>query len=143
MQADVIEGLRQQHKKDLAKVVDIVLSHQVRQSQELKIDDDHKNFHNVKSNRMNCIPDHRGHGFVNLLCLQGVKRKNQLILRLMGALVYPNPAAYREQLIRFAELNHSNYAEVFVVPFRRFYLKALEPQLNYFSLRWPKMTISY
>ena len=72
-QADVIEGLRQQHKKDLAKVVDIVLSH------------------------------------------QGVKRKNELILRLMGALVYPNPAAYREQLIRFAELNHSSYNEVYLV----------------------------
>jgi len=70
LQADVIEGLRQQHKKELSKVVDIVLSH------------------------------------------QGVKRKNQLILRLMGALVYPNPAAYRAQLIRFAELNHSNYSEV-------------------------------
>ncbi|XP_024374276.1 acetyl-CoA carboxylase 1 [Physcomitrium patens] len=69
-QADVIEGLRQQHKKDLARVVDIVLSH------------------------------------------QGVKRKNQLILKLMGALVYPNPAAYRDQLIRFADLNHSNYSEL-------------------------------
>ncbi|KAG0579665.1 hypothetical protein KC19_4G115000 [Ceratodon purpureus] len=69
-QADVIEGLRQQHKKDLSKVVDIVLSH------------------------------------------QGVKRKNQLILKFMGALVYPNPAAYRDQLIRFADLNHSNYSEL-------------------------------
>jgi len=49
--------------------------------------------------------------------IQGVKRKNQLILRLMGALVYPNPAAYREQLVRFADLNHSNYSEVLPVPF--------------------------
>uniref|UniRef100_A0A0D6R0K3 Uncharacterized protein n=1 Tax=Araucaria cunninghamii TaxID=56994 RepID=A0A0D6R0K3_ARACU len=69
-QADVIEGLRIQHKKDLLKVVDMVLSH------------------------------------------QGVKRKNKLILRLMEALVYPNPAAYRDQLIRFSALNHINYSEL-------------------------------
>lgn len=69
-QADVIEGLRLQHKKDLLKVVDMVLSH------------------------------------------QGIKRKNKLILRLMEALVYPNPAAYREQLIRFSALGDINYSEL-------------------------------
>ncbi|KAH9295974.1 hypothetical protein KI387_039562, partial [Taxus chinensis] len=70
LQADVIEGLRLQHKKDLLKVVDMVLSH------------------------------------------QGVKRKNKLILQLTEALVYPNPAAYREQLIRFSALNNINYSEL-------------------------------
>eukprot|EP01018_Ginkgo_biloba_P038670 Gb_33780 [translate_table: standard] len=69
-QADVIEGLRLQYKKDLLKVVDMVLSH------------------------------------------QGVRRKNKLILLLMEALVYPNPAAYREQLIRFSALNHTNHSEL-------------------------------
>lgn len=43
---------------------------------------------------------------------QGVKSKNKLILRLMEALVYPNPAAYRDQLIRFAAFNHTSYSEV-------------------------------
>jgi acetyl-CoA carboxylase/biotin carboxylase 1 len=47
-----------------------------------------------------------------VLSHQGVKRKNKLILRLMGALVYPNPAAYREQLIRFSALSHANHSEV-------------------------------
>ncbi|XP_010916915.1 acetyl-CoA carboxylase 1 [Elaeis guineensis] len=70
IQADVIERLRLQHKKDLLKVVDIVLSH------------------------------------------QGVRSKNKLILRLMEALVYPNPAAYRDQLIRFSGLNHTTYSEL-------------------------------
>nr|BBG67099.1 acetyl-CoA carboxylase [Gnetum ula] len=70
IQADVIEGLRLQHKKDLLKVVDMVLSH------------------------------------------QGIKSKNKLILRLMEALVYPNPAPYREQLIRFSALSHTNYSEL-------------------------------
>ncbi|XP_058085333.1 acetyl-CoA carboxylase 1-like isoform X2 [Magnolia sinica] len=70
IQADVIEGLRLQYKKDLLKVVDMVLSH------------------------------------------QGVRRKNKLILRLMEALVYPNPAAYRDQLIRFSSLNHMIYSEL-------------------------------
>ncbi|CAM8936060.1 unnamed protein product [Rhodiola kirilowii] len=70
MQADVIERLRLHYKKDLLKVVDIVLSH------------------------------------------QGVKSKNKLILRLMEQLVYPNPAAYREKLIRFSALNHTNYSEL-------------------------------
>ncbi|KAH7276946.1 hypothetical protein KP509_39G027900 [Ceratopteris richardii] len=71
-EADVIEGLRQRYKKDLLRVVDIVLSH------------------------------------------QGVRMKNKLILRLMGALVYANPAAYREQLIRFAVLNDPKFAELAV-----------------------------
>lgn len=44
--------------------------------------------------------------------LQGVRSKNKLILRLMEALVYPNPAAYRDQLIRFSALNHTTYSEV-------------------------------
>nr|GEW99901.1 acetyl-CoA carboxylase 1 [Tanacetum cinerariifolium] len=70
IQADVIERLRLQYKKDLLRVVDIVLSH------------------------------------------QGVKIKNKLILRLMEHLVYPNPAAYREKLIRFSQLNHMSYSEL-------------------------------
>ncbi|WJX38678.1 acetyl-coenzyme-A carboxylase [Trifolium repens] len=70
IQADVIERLRLQYKKDLLKIVDIVLSH------------------------------------------QGVKSKNKLILRLMDKLVYPNPAAYRDQLIRFSQLNHTIYSEL-------------------------------
>ncbi|KAL5075283.1 hypothetical protein RYX36_014267 [Vicia faba] len=70
IQADVIERLRLQYKKDLLKIVDIVLSH------------------------------------------QGVKSKNKLILRLMDKLVYPNPAAYRDQLIRFSQLNHIIYSEL-------------------------------
>ncbi|CAL0305547.1 unnamed protein product [Lupinus luteus] len=68
--ADVIERLRLQYKKDLLKIVDIVLSH------------------------------------------QGVKSKNKLILQLMDKLVYPNPAAYRDQLIRFSQLNHTNYSQL-------------------------------
>ncbi|KAK1314685.1 Acetyl-CoA carboxylase 1 [Acorus calamus] len=70
IQADVIEQLRLQYKKDLIRVLDIVLSH------------------------------------------QGVRSKNKLILRLMEALVYPNPAAYREQLIRFSCLNHTTYSKL-------------------------------
>nr|ASZ00201.1 acetyl-CoA carboxylase 1 [Hypseocharis bilobata] len=70
IQADVIERLRLQYKKDLLKIVDIVLSH------------------------------------------QGVRTKNKLILRLMEQLVYPNPAAYRDKLIRFSALNHTNYSEL-------------------------------
>ncbi|KAI3950918.1 hypothetical protein MKW92_020924 [Papaver armeniacum] len=66
IQADVIERLRLQYKKDLLKIVDIVLSRQ----------------------------------------------QNKLILRLMEALVYPNPAAYREKLIRFSALNHTSYSEL-------------------------------
>ncbi|CAK7347099.1 unnamed protein product [Dovyalis caffra] len=70
IQADVIERLRLQYKKDLLKVVDIVLSH------------------------------------------QGVRSKNKLILHLMEQLVYPSPAAYRDKLIRFSQLNHTNYSEL-------------------------------
>ncbi|XP_038715965.1 acetyl-CoA carboxylase 1-like [Tripterygium wilfordii] len=70
IQADVIEHLRLQYKKDLLKVVDIALSH------------------------------------------QGVKSKNKLILQLMEQLVYPNPAAYRDRLIRFSALNHTNYSKL-------------------------------
>ncbi|KAA0067414.1 acetyl-CoA carboxylase 1-like [Cucumis melo var. makuwa] len=70
IQADVIERLRLQYKKDLLKVVDIVLSH------------------------------------------QGIRSKNKLILQLMEQLVYPNPAAYRDKLIRFSALNHTNYSEL-------------------------------
>nr|XP_043619198.1 acetyl-CoA carboxylase 1-like [Erigeron canadensis] len=70
IQADVIERLRQLYKKDLLRIVDIVLSH------------------------------------------QGVRSKNKLILRLMEHLVYPNPAAYREKLIRFSQLNHTSYSEL-------------------------------
>lgn len=33
----------------------------------------------------------------------------------MEALVYPNPAFYREHLIRFASLNHINHCEVCAV----------------------------
>ncbi|KAL8171437.1 hypothetical protein V2J09_023241 [Rumex salicifolius] len=47
-----------------------------------------------------------------VLSHQGVKNKNKLILRLMEQLVYPNPAAYRDQLIRFSLLNHTNYSEL-------------------------------
>jgi acetyl-CoA carboxylase/biotin carboxylase 1 len=43
---------------------------------------------------------------------QGVRNKNKLILRLMEALVYPNPSAYRDQLIRFSALNHTSYSEL-------------------------------
>ncbi|KAJ0683748.1 putative ligase [Helianthus annuus] len=70
IQADVIERLRLQYKKDLLRIVDIVLSH------------------------------------------QGVRSKNKLILRLMEHLVYPNPAPYREKLIRFSALNHTSYSEL-------------------------------
>ncbi|KAL5559057.1 hypothetical protein UlMin_035268 [Ulmus minor] len=47
-----------------------------------------------------------------VLSHQGVKCKNKLILRLMEQLVYPNPAAYRDKLIRFSALNHINYSEL-------------------------------
>ncbi|RHN68588.1 putative ligase [Medicago truncatula] len=70
IQGDVIERLRLQSKKDLFKIVDVVLSH------------------------------------------QGVKRKNKLILRLMDKLVYLDPAAYSDQLIRFSKLNHIVYSEL-------------------------------
>ncbi|KAJ9167051.1 hypothetical protein P3X46_021733 [Hevea brasiliensis] len=47
-----------------------------------------------------------------VLSHQGVRSKNKLILRLMEQLVYPNPAAYRDKLIRFSQLNHINYSEL-------------------------------
>lgn len=47
-----------------------------------------------------------------VLSHQGIKRKNKLILHLMEQLVYPNPAAYRDVLIRFSALNHTNYSEL-------------------------------
>lgn len=101
-QADVIERLRLQYKKDLLKVVDIVLSHQVL----------------THHSQLGCpflfkLP--RTLSWIVLcafVCLQGVRRKNKLILQLMEQLVYPNPAAYRDILIRFSALNHTNYSEV-------------------------------
>ncbi|XP_054796887.1 acetyl-CoA carboxylase 1-like [Prosopis cineraria] len=47
-----------------------------------------------------------------VLSHQGMKNKNKLILQLMEQLVYPNPAGYRDQLIRFSSLNHTNYSEL-------------------------------
>nr|CAL63610.1 acetyl-coenzyme A carboxylase [Alopecurus myosuroides] len=44
-----------------------------------------------------------------VLSHQGVRNKTKLILALMEKLVYPNPAAYRDQLIRFSSLNHKRY----------------------------------
>ncbi|XP_010513439.2 PREDICTED: acetyl-CoA carboxylase 1-like [Camelina sativa] len=70
MLADVIESMRQLNKKDLSKIVDIVLSH------------------------------------------QGIKSKNKLVLQLMEQLVFPNPTAYRDKLLRFSTLNHTNYSEL-------------------------------
>ena len=49
---------------------------------------------------------------IHFFDLQGVKNKNKLILCLMEQLVYPNPAAYREKLIRFSQLNHTIYSQV-------------------------------
>jgi acetyl-CoA carboxylase/biotin carboxylase 1 len=47
-----------------------------------------------------------------VLSHQGVKSKSKLVLRLMEQMVYPNPAGYRETLIRFSGLNHTNYSEL-------------------------------
>ncbi|CAA7038967.1 unnamed protein product [Microthlaspi erraticum] len=47
-----------------------------------------------------------------VLSHQGIKNKNKLVLRLMEQLVYPNPAAYRDKLIRFSTLDHTNYSEL-------------------------------
>jgi hypothetical protein len=55
--------------------------------------------------------------------LQGVRSKNKLILRLMEQLVYPSPAAYRDKLIRFSQLNHTNYSEVYIYIY--IYIKSL------------------
>ena len=103
-QADVIERLRLQYKKDLLKVVDIVLSHQVSNSK-----------HCLVFCRLFCFFPIVKYSILILyefFCLQGVKSKNKLILRLLEQLVYPNPAAYRDQLIRFSALNHTSYSEV-------------------------------
>lgn len=40
----------------------------------------------------------------------------------MEALVYPNPSAYRDQLIRFSALNHTSYSEVLLFGKMKFYL---------------------
>ncbi|XP_059279749.1 acetyl-CoA carboxylase 1-like [Lycium ferocissimum] len=47
-----------------------------------------------------------------VLSHQGLQRKNKFILCLMEKLVYPNPAAYRDKLIRFSSLNHTKYSEL-------------------------------
>jgi hypothetical protein len=59
--------------------------------------------------------------------LQGVRSKNKLILRLMEQLVYPSPAAYRDKLIRFSQLNHTNYSEVciYIYIYIYIYIKSL------------------
>nr|AHC53984.1 plastid transported acetyl-CoA carboxylase [Eleusine indica] len=44
-----------------------------------------------------------------VLSHQGVRNKAKLITALMEKLVYPNPAAYRDLLIRFSSLNHKRY----------------------------------
>ncbi|XP_062184107.1 acetyl-CoA carboxylase 2-like isoform X3 [Phragmites australis] len=44
-----------------------------------------------------------------VLSHQGVRNKGKLITVLMEKLVYPNPAAYRDLLIRFSFLNHKRY----------------------------------
>jgi acetyl-CoA carboxylase/biotin carboxylase 1 len=96
-QSDVIERLRLQHAKDLEKVVYIVFSHQVMCLIVLYVD---------------LFVMQRP--FVLTICVpfKGVKRKNGLLLRLMELLVYPNPSAYRDQLIRFSALNHTTYSGV-------------------------------
>ncbi|KAF8046826.1 hypothetical protein N665_3391s0004, partial [Sinapis alba] len=47
-----------------------------------------------------------------VLSHQGLKSKNKLVLRLMEHFVYPNPALYRDKLIRFLTLNNTNYSEL-------------------------------
>ncbi|KAL9247543.1 hypothetical protein vseg_020966 [Gypsophila vaccaria] len=47
-----------------------------------------------------------------VLSHQGVKNKNKLVLRLMEQLVYPNPSPYREQLIRFSQLNQVIHSQL-------------------------------
>ncbi|KAL6839698.1 hypothetical protein ACP4OV_030386 [Aristida adscensionis] len=44
-----------------------------------------------------------------VLSHQGVRNKGKLVTVLMEKLVYPNPAAYRDLLIRFSSLNHKRY----------------------------------
>ncbi|RID57049.1 hypothetical protein BRARA_F00455 [Brassica rapa] len=47
-----------------------------------------------------------------VLSHQGLKSKNKLVLGLMEHFVNANPAMYRDKLIRFLKLNHTNYSEV-------------------------------
>lgn len=47
-----------------------------------------------------------------VLSHQGVRRKNALLLRLMGSLVLPAPGAYATWLHRLAALSHASQAEV-------------------------------
>ncbi|KAJ0232077.1 Acetyl-CoA carboxylase [Hirschfeldia incana] len=47
-----------------------------------------------------------------VLSHQGLKSKNKLVLGLMEHFVYANPAVYRDKLIRFLALNHTNYSEL-------------------------------
>ncbi|KAG5391557.1 hypothetical protein IGI04_021520 [Brassica rapa subsp. trilocularis] len=47
-----------------------------------------------------------------VLSHQGLKSKNKLVLGLMEHFVNANPAVYRDKLIRFLKLNHTNYSEV-------------------------------
>ncbi|KAG2570471.1 acetyl-CoA carboxylase 2 isoform X1 [Panicum virgatum] len=44
-----------------------------------------------------------------VLSHQGVRNKAKLVTALMEKLVYPNPAAYRDLLVRFSSLNHKRY----------------------------------
>nr|CAC19875.1 acetyl-CoA carboxylase [Brassica napus] len=47
-----------------------------------------------------------------VLSHQGLKSKNKLVLRLMEHFVYANPSVYRDKLVRFLTLNHTNYSDV-------------------------------
>ncbi|KAG2305142.1 hypothetical protein Bca52824_033793 [Brassica carinata] len=47
-----------------------------------------------------------------VLSHQGIKSKNKLVLRLMEHFVNANPALYRDKLVRFLTLNHTNYSEL-------------------------------
>ncbi|AQK42572.1 acetyl-coenzyme A carboxylase1 [Zea mays] len=44
-----------------------------------------------------------------VLSHQGVRNKAKLVTALMEKLVYPNPGAYRDLLVRFSSLNHKRY----------------------------------
>lgn len=44
-----------------------------------------------------------------VLSHQGVRNKAKLVTALMEKLVYPNPVAYRDLLVRFSSLNHKRY----------------------------------
>jgi acetyl-CoA carboxylase / biotin carboxylase 1 len=41
-----------------------------------------------------------------------VRNKAKLVTALMEKLVYPNPGAYRDLLVRFSSLNHKRYYKV-------------------------------